>query len=271
MKVWKVSIFLWLEVQTMLNLFNAYFSRLAKWKVFHILMFTMLAGGIAIAMVSRKHQFVFQLPFTAAGIIFPIYIGVVTGLFNYPVFTNGTIRNQLAVGHKRSHIFFADWAASNVFSIVLYLILAVSIDVVAAIDGTAAGDVSWKNVISGLVISSLHIMLFTTITQLFCAMLKGVRSFLAIYLGNQLLVLAGAAIMTVEKVPKAVLYFFPTVVTLNLDCFDTASALNPVTEGIAASADALTFQFLPAAGAIILEIAVVFLIGTLYFRKTDFN
>ena len=259
----------------MLKLLNAYFSRLAKWTIFRILMLLMLAGGIALVFFMRKQPVVFQVPFFAANLIFPHYIGVVIGLFNYPFFTNGTIRNQLAVGHRRSSVFFADWAVSNAFSVALYLILSLSIYVTAAIV-CDTGVIAWRSVAEGLILCGLQVMLFATITQLFCVILKGVKSFLAIYLGNQILVVAGIGIMTLEKIPKAVLYFFPTAVSMNLNCFKDSGAANPLMEGAngirtAASVSAMTFDFLPAAGAVILEIAAVYLIGVLYFRKTDLN
>lgn len=274
-KVWRTSSFRCWEVTVLLDLLNAYFSRLIKWKIFLILMLIMLAGGILIPVVLHDEPMIFQIPFMVSYLIFPHYIGIVIGLFNYPIFTNGTIRNQISVGHKRSRIYFADWASSNAFSVVLYLILSLSLYGTAALVSDT-DHISWQNVLSGVVLSALLIMLFATITQLFCVILKGVKSFLAIYLGNQLFVLAGIGLTCLEDVPKTLYYFFPTVVCLNLNCFDTPSAANPLLDSsnglpAADSMMNMTFDFLPAAGALLLEIAVVYLLGLLYFQKTDLN
>lgn len=257
----------------MINLLDAYFVRLAKWKIFQVLAALMLAGGIFIALFMRDKMMVYEMPFFMATLLFPVYIGIVTGVFNYPLFTNGTIRNQLAVGHKRGNIFIADWLVTNVFAVGLFLVFTLGNLVMAKILD-APGDVCWNKIYIGIVLSSLQIILSTTITQLFSVIFKGVKSFIAIYLGNQILLLMGVGAMTLEDIPKAVLYFFPSVVCLNFQYFNIPG--NPLMGGangleVAESLERMSFEFLPAAGAAILEIAVVFIIADLYFRKTDFN
>ncbi|MBQ1371812.1 MAG: hypothetical protein IIY70_02660 [Oscillospiraceae bacterium] len=216
-----------------------------------------------------------MLPTLCSVMIFPHYIGIVIGLFNYPIFTNSTLRNQLAIGHRRSQIFLADWAASNVFAVSLYLLLSLSIYATAAVVSTPE-IVAWDNVLFTLVLSTLQVILFTTVAQLFCVILKGVKSFLAIYLGNQLLALAGIGLMAVEHIPQALLYFFPTAICMQTNCFRDPTLVNPLLDeanglSIAASTSAMHFDFLPAAAAVLLEIAIVYLIGLCYFRKTDLN
>lgn len=248
----------------MIKLFNAYFSRLGKWFVFRILVLLMIVCGTAVAIVKRDDPFVFQLPYMLSYLIFPHYIGVLIGLFNYPLFTNGTIRNQLSVGHSRSSIYVADWAVSNAFSAVLYLIVTLCLIGVGAVAGDPVG-ISVQNTVSGIILSTLHVILFATITQLFCMILKGVKSFLAIYLGNQMLVMASVGLLMLKNVPKALYYFFPTAVCMQLSSFDISS--NPLIEGAAE----MHFSFLPAAAAMLLEILLVLTAGILYFRKTDLN
>ncbi len=257
----------------MLKLVNAYFNRLFKWRIFQILMAVMLVMGVVLGLVFRELLIVYQIPVIASSLIFPIYIGVVIALFNYPFFTNGTIRNQITVGHKRSSVFFADWAASSVFALVLYLILSLSILCTAAIAGNS-NMVCWENIVLGLVISSLLVMLFATISQFICVMLKGAMSFLANYLSSQILIVIAMGVMSFDGTPKALLYFFPSVVCMNINYFSDASVPNPIlaaSEGMSISETiaSMTFDPLPAIGAVILEIAVIYLIGMLYFRKTD--
>lgn len=257
----------------MLKLLNAYLNRLFKWHIFRILMAVMLALGVALGFIFRELLIVYQIPVIASSLIFPIYIGVIIALFNYPFFTNGTIRNQITVGHKRSSIFFADWVASNVFAVILYLILTLGVLGTAAITGDSS-LVNWENIVFGIIVSSLLVMLFATISQLICVMLKGAMSFLVNYLGNQIILVAAMGAMAIEGIPKALLYFIPSVICMNLNYFNDASVPNPMfdaSEGmsVASSISAMTFDILPAVGAVILEIAVVYLIGNLYFKKTD--
>ncbi len=257
----------------MFNLLDAYFVRLAKWRIFRALLILMLAGGILVGIILRDKMVVYQIPFFLGCFIFPIYVGIVIGLFNYPIFTNGTIRNQLAVGHKRKNIFFADWLTTNFFALVLFLLFAAGVLVTAKIFD-APGNVCWDKVFIGILLTSLQIVLFTTITQLFCVVLKGVKSFLAIYLVNQILIVASLGAMSFEKIPKVLLYFCPSVVCLNLNYYEIPT--NPLMSmgngiEISESLGRMTFEFLPAAGALILEITVVYIIAALYFRKTDLN
>ena len=268
----------------MSKLLNAYFSRLFSWTIFRILMALMLVGGIAAGVIMRNEAMVWNSPYFLAYMLFPHYIGVVAGLFNYPLFTNGTIRNQLSVGHDRRFVFFADWAATSAFAVILYLILAacmLGIPFALGKTGDLAGSaasvgrlmmedagetvpetsvlsaaVSGKAVAAGIVLSCLHILLFSTITQFFCMILKGVKSFLAIYLGNQLLILAGVGVSVLALrtvLPEKLLCLFPTAVCMRLDSF---------------TADSLS---LPGGIIMAAEILLVFLIGMVYFCRTDIN
>ena len=81
----------------MFKLLGAYFSRLSKWLIFRILLLLMLIGGIGGALLMRKIPGAWNMPYMMAYLMFPHYVGVIIGLFNYPLFTNGTIRNQLSV------------------------------------------------------------------------------------------------------------------------------------------------------------------------------
>ena len=257
----------------MIKLINAYLNRLIKWRIYRILMALMLVLGVVLGLVFRELLIVYQLPFMASGLFFPVYIGVVIALFNYPFFTNGTIRNQITVGHKRSNVFFADWVASNVFGVSLNLILSLSILCTAAIAGNPS-VVNWENVGFGLIVSTLLTMLFATLSQLICVVLKGAMSFLVNYLANQILLMAAMGAMSIDGLPKTLLYFFPSVVCMNINYFNDPSVPNPILAAsedmsLAASVSTMTFSPLPAVLAVIIEIAAVYTIGNLYFRKTD--
>ena len=261
----------------MFKLLGAYFSRLSKWLIFRILLLLMLIGGIGVALLMRKITGAWNVPYMMAYLMFPHYVGVVIGLFNYPLFTNGTIRNQLSVGHRRSHIYLADWAASNVFSVALYLVFAVGFFITLALCGEAmtAGQnpvmieglpsamevnpeaaASFKAVLCGVTLSVGQIIFFTTVTQLFCVMLKGVKSFLAIYLGNQMLVIGSMGIAALSgkyDLPDMLLNLLPSVVCMRQSSF----AVDP--------------DFWPGLLAMIAETVIVYMLGSLYFRRTDIN
>ncbi|MBP0967891.1 MAG: hypothetical protein J5722_09670 [Oscillospiraceae bacterium] len=239
----------------MSKLFCAYFSRLSRWMIFRILLLVMLAAGIACGIVLKELTGAWNLPYMLAYIAFPHYVGIVIGLFNYPLFTNGTIRNQLSVGHKRIHIYIADWAASNAFSLALYLVFSCSFLLTFSRFADTAG-VSVKAAVSGVAVSALQIVFYTTVSQLFCVVLKGVKSFLAIYLGNQVIMILGisAAQMLPEyDVPAEMINLFPTAVCMRQSSF----AVDP--------------DLGLAVAALIAESVMIFLLGMMYFRKTDLN
>ena len=239
----------------MTKLLNAYFSRLSKWTIFRILLPIMICGGVIGAIAARDMPVAWNAAFMVAYLIFPHYVGVIVGLFNYPLFTNGTIRNQISVGHKRQNIFFADWAASNAFASVLFLVFSAAFYTVLAIVGNSS-NVSLKALLLGLAFSLLHVILFTTISQLFCVMFKGVKSFLAIYLGNQALIIAGVGVNTLamkNDVPDGITALFPTAIGMRLTGFEVESLLAP------------------AMVTVLAEIAIVFILGLLYFYRTDIN
>ena len=102
----------------------------------------------------------------------------------------------------------------------------------------------------------MQIIFFTTVTQLFCVMLKGVKSFLAIYLGNQMLVIGSigiAALCGKYDLPDMLLNLLPSVVCMRQSSF----AADP--------------DFWPGLLAMIAETVIVYTLGSLYFRKTDIN
>ena len=263
MRALKASTFHLWEVPVMTKLVRAYFSRLGKWTIFRILAVLMLAGGAAAAIMLKGKPIAFQLPYVAAYLFFPHYIGIIIALFNYPLFTSGTIRNQISVGHKRSNIYIADWAATVAFSVSLYIIMTISlIGVSLAAGGSNTDGIVARNVVEGVILSTFHVILFATISQLFCVLLKGVKSFLAIYIGNQALILASIGLSATKDFPQKLGYFLPTFVCMNIKNFGVPDSI--VSNGLVAD-----FSFLPALGAMVLETAIVFLIGLLYFRKTD--
>lgn len=245
----------------MLKLLRAYFSRLGKWTIFRILALLMLIGGVGTAILLREKPLVFQLPYIAAYLVFPHYVGIIIALFNYPLFTGGTIRNQISVGHKRSSVYFTDWAVSVAFSVSMYLLMTLSLLAVAVLFGNTEGIIA-KNVAEGVVLTTCHVALFATISQVFCVILKGVKSFLAIYLGNQFLILASIGVAALKEFPEKLGYFLPTFVCMNIKNYGVPDSI--VTNGVV-----WNYSFLPAFGAMVLETALVFICGMLYFKKTD--
>jgi len=259
------------------KLFNAYISRLFNWTIYRIMLLLMLVGGIGGAVLVHKLQGAWNLPYMLAYLAFPHYVGIITGLFNYPLFTNGTIRNQLSVGHKRSHIYLAGWITSNIFAVTVYLVFAVSF--LAALSfctepastaqsismqgmpegvmASNAGEISLNAIVQSVLITTIQIIFFTTLTQLFCMILKGVKSFLAIYLGNQLIVLAGAGFGALEgkyDIPESLSLIFPTDICMKMG---SSYAVHP--------------DSVPAMFVMLAETLIVFIIGISYVRKTDFT
>ena len=57
-------------------------------------------------------------------------------------------------------------------------------------------------------------------------------------------------------------YFLPTFVCMNIEN-------SGVPDGIVTNGVVSTYSFLPALGAMVLETAIVFICGMIYFRKTD--
>ena len=242
----------------MLRLFHAYFGRLFKWPVFLALMGLMLIGGVGAAFALKDEPTIHTVPYVIAILIFPHYVGIIIGLFNYPLFTNGTIRNQLSVGHSRSNIFIMQWAASCTLSVVLYLIVSLSV-----IGVTALTDAS---VVQGGAFAALLVVQFTTISQLFCVVFKGVKSFLAIYLGNQVIACAGIMLMSFYELPEAVCYLLPTTLCMQINSLGVDTAGNFFGEG-----SSVSFSFPIAFAVLIAENAALFTAGLVYVRKTDLN
>ena len=249
----------------MLRLFHAYFGRLFKWPVFLALMGLMLIGGVGAAFALKDEPTIHTVPYVIAILIFPHYVGIIIGLFNYPLFTNGTIRNQLSVGHSRSNIFIMQWAASCTLSVVLYLIVSLSVIGVTALTD-ASGDMSAKAVVQGVAFAALLVVQFTTISQLFCVVFKGVKSFLAIYLGNQVIACAGIMLMSFSELPEAVCYLLPTTLCMQINSLGVDTAGNFFGEG-----SSVSFSFPIAFAVLIAENAALFTAGLVYFRKTDLN
>lgn len=243
----------------MTKLFNAYFNRLSKWTIFRIMLLVTFICGIPAALVMYFTKVPeFDLPYAVSYLVFPQYIGILIGLFNYPLFTNGTIRNQISVGHKRSSIYFADWAASNAFSVSLYILFLVSSFTVNAILSDNLKDsISVSAVLSSALLCTVQIIFYSTLTQLFCITLKGVKSFLAIYIGNQVIDIIGLIISAMafnNKVSEKILVFFPTSACMNF-----------------CSNEKISKYFLPSLLIMAAETLIIYICGSRYFRKTDLN
>lgn len=175
----------------MIKLLQSYFRRVLKWPVFWILMTVGIVAGLIVGYFAKNYAgLILSTPFMLSGILFPHYVGLFIALYNYPQFTNGTIRNQIGVGHKRSHILFADWLSSNLISLGLFLSFSGALYLSAAIVG-GLDEVSAEAVLWAFGISCLQVMFYTTSAILFCVLLKGILSFLAVYFINQIVAAGG--------------------------------------------------------------------------------
>ncbi|MBO4390746.1 MAG: hypothetical protein J5825_07810 [Lachnospiraceae bacterium] len=235
----------------MIKLFQSYIFRVAKWPVFWILMAVGMAGGLIAGIFTPKYAgLLLSLPFMLSGILFPHYVGLFIALFNYPQFTGGTIRNQIGVGHKRSSILFTDWFSSNLISLGLYLSFTGALYLSAAIVGGLT-DVSGKAVFWAVLISSLQIIFYTTSALLYCVVLKGILSFLAVYFINQIIACAGFLISLKKASWGFWTQLLPSASVMDMNVYE------PVEKGWIIALVSLAL------------VVVVYMISQIYFKKAD--
>ena len=235
----------------MIKLLQSYFHRVLKWPVFWILMGVGVLGGMIIGFFAQKYAgMILSLPFMLSGILFPHYVGLFIALYNYPQFTGGTIRNQIGVGHKRSYILFADWLSSNFISLGLFLSFSGALYLSAAITG-GLENVSAEAFGWALGISCLQVMLYTTSALLFCVILKGILSFLAVYFINQIVAAAGFIISTKQADWGFWTQLLPSAAVMDMNVYE-------VMEG--AWIIALTSAAL---------VTALYFISQMYFKKAD--
>ena len=118
MKVWKATMFLWWEVAVMRKLLSANFARLGKDKVFWItavavfissLVTIFNSSGSADLMISSGYPVTLDDYFFNHAPMMGLYYAVFISLFLGTEYSDGTIRNKLAVGHRRLDVYLANY------------------------------------------------------------------------------------------------------------------------------------------------------------------
>lgn len=116
----------------MTRLLSAGFARLRKNRIFWLL--TIFSIGLALFMIytqysdMKKYGSIIEVEqlMLNYGMIIGIVTAIFASLFLGAEYSDGTIRNKIIVGHKRIHIYLANFcitAATSLFSYILFLIV----------------------------------------------------------------------------------------------------------------------------------------------------
>ncbi len=109
----------------MRNLWRADFYRLRRDKLFHLLLALMALLGAALPVIHAldrlKNQVVWTPDDSCLTFVFavPVLSALLTALFVGSEYSDGTLRNRLIVGHRRSHIYLANAAVCGAASVML--------------------------------------------------------------------------------------------------------------------------------------------------------
>ena len=115
----------------MRNLWHADFYRLRRDKLFHLLLALMALFGAALPVIHALDRWKNQTAWTpddsCLTYVFavPVLSALLTALFVGSEYSDGTLRNRLIVGHRRSHIYLANAAvcgAANVMLSAAYIV-----------------------------------------------------------------------------------------------------------------------------------------------------
>lgn len=131
MKVSKVILSIWWEVQNMNKLLLANFSRMKKDKIFWIEMTFMLCiavfGNILYSNYNVNNQLLKNTVTLDSGFFIPaMLIGIIASvfcsLFIGTEYSDGTIRNKIIVGHSRTVIYFSNLIVCIIACILMCLV-----------------------------------------------------------------------------------------------------------------------------------------------------
>ena len=116
----------------MRNLLNANFRRLIRGKIFWIAIIFMVGAEIFACAVQYRDVLEYDAVLTMDQMTFQtgIYLGIVTAvfvsLFVGTEYSDGTIRNKLLVGHKRTQIYLANFVTCAVAIVIIYALSVVT-------------------------------------------------------------------------------------------------------------------------------------------------
>ena len=116
----------------MRNLLSANFRRLIRGKIFWIAIIFMVGAEIFACAVQYRDVLEYDAVLTMDQMTFQtgIYLGIVTAvfvsLFVGTEYSDGTIRNKLLVGHKRTQIYLANFVTCAVAIVIIYALSVVT-------------------------------------------------------------------------------------------------------------------------------------------------
>lgn len=200
MKAWKAIMSVWLEVREMNKLLSANFMRLRKEKVFWILFFFMFALGIVFPTIVKIDEMrtgvinSIDKVFGQYAMLIGIIMAVFCSFFVGQEYSDGTIRNKIISGKKRTDIYLANFIICAIVSLIIccgffipYLCIGISLLGFFTIEIKVVFQLLLTVIFLSIVFSSIYnlvAMLSTNkaVTSVICILL----AFLFLLIGMQL-------------------------------------------------------------------------------------
>lgn len=125
MKVWKVTMLVWWEAREMSKLLSAGFIRLRKDKIFWISLIFMFGAGVFFPVMRymdmRQAGYINNIDngFFVCALFAGIVMAVFCSLFIGTEYSDGTIRNKVVIGQKRTSIYLSNLIICAIVSVVM--------------------------------------------------------------------------------------------------------------------------------------------------------
>lgn len=172
------------------KLLKANFSRLCKEKLFQIFLAAMFLSGALFPILhyidNRNNDMGWTLDanFFTYGVVAPILLSVLTAFFIGSEYSDGTMRNKLIVGHKRSRIYFANLLTCTAAGVMLGLVyMTAHICIGMPLLGSFETDLT-------------EILLYTGLNLLVLVAFAAIFTLLSMLCGNKAYTVAGCILLT---------------------------------------------------------------------------
>lgn len=177
MKVWKATSSPWWEVEAMRKLIAANFARLRKEKIFWCILVTV--AGLSLINIfnsARSYKVMMESGYIMTlddyyfnqAPLMGIFIALFSSLYLGTEYSDGVLRNKLIIGHKRQHIYYANFAICSVAALsiltVWLVIGALGFYLIGPMEMGVTGYLGYMAVSIGFAISS--VALFTLVGSL---------------------------------------------------------------------------------------------------------
>ena len=170
MKVWKATMSVLWEVQKMRKLLSANFSRLWKDKVFWLCMGAMLVYSVVYMRYGCRQAeadlSAYQYSIDRYYFHFALTIGLFCALFGSMFFgteySDGTIRNKVIVGHKKTNLYLASLVTTMAAALLMMAVWLVGALVAVPVLGV------WKMTVSTLFLYLLIAVMFVMAFSAIC-------------------------------------------------------------------------------------------------------